>query len=152
MKIAVITGAVAALAAGAIATPTFAQDYCHEHRQSNGTAGAVVGGLAGAVLGSQVAGHGARTEGSVIGGIAGALIGNSIGRSSAKCDGYGYYDGRYDHGRYYSAPAYSSGYYNNRYDGRYDGRYGYNGYYGRHHDSGYYNNGYYNNGYSYYPY
>src|SRR6266852_2486681 len=39
----------------------------------------------GAVLGSQVSGHGARTEGSVIGGMGGALVGGAVGDGSVKC-------------------------------------------------------------------
>jgi hypothetical protein len=142
MQVRAITGAaIAALAVGAIATPSFAQDPCHQHKRSNGTAGAVLGGIAGAVIGSNIPHHhGARTGGAIIGGVAGAAIGNSIGRSSTHCDGYTYYNGRY----YYNQP--STSYYN----GYYDGRYGYNGYYSRPYYNGYYDNGYYNNGY--YPY
>jgi hypothetical protein len=137
MKVRAITGAViAALAAGAIATPSFAQDPCHRQQHNNGTAGAVIGGLAGAVIGSNVAGHGARTGGSILGALAGAAIGNNIGRASTKCDGR--YSSYYN-GRYYDRPAYSNGYYNGAYDGRYGANNGdysrprYNGY-----DHGYY--------------
>jgi hypothetical protein len=139
MNVRMITGAaIAALAAGAIASPSFAQDPCHQRKHNNGTAGAVIGGLAGAVLGSNVAGHGARTGGTIIGGVAGAAIGNNIGRSSTHCDGrYSYYY----NGRYYDHPVYGNNYYN----GGYDGRYGSN--------NGYYSNGYYdNNGYYHRPY
>lgn len=123
MKTAAITGAVlAALAAGALATPSFARDPCQQEKHNKGTAGAVIGGLAGAVLGSNVAGHGAKTEGSVIGGVAGAAIGNNIGRSGVKCDGYSYYNpngGYYDrdgHWHSYSANArYNNGYYAGQY-------------------------------------
>lgn len=114
--------ALTLVGAASVATPGFARDYgyrsgVHEAcrvKQKNGqTAGALIGGLAGAVLGSNVAGRGDRTEGAVIGGVAGALIGNSIGRSSAKssyvCDArdarysyrnYGYRDYRYSAYRY----------------------------------------------------
>lgn len=100
MQVRAITGAaIAALAAGAIATPSFAQDPCHQKQHNNGTAGAVLGGLAGAVIGSNVTSHrGSRTGGAIIGGLAGAAIGNNIGRSSAKCDG------RYT---YYNQPSYN---------------------------------------------
>jgi hypothetical protein len=125
MKTAAVTGAVlAALAAGALATPSFARDPCEQHKHNNGTAGAVIGGLAGAVLGSNVAGHGAKTEGSIIGGVAGAAIGNNIGRSGVKCDGYSYYNPR---GGYYDRDGHwhsysTSAYYNN--NGYYAGQYG----------------------------
>jgi hypothetical protein len=142
MQVRAITGAaIAALAAGAIATPSFAQDPCHRQQHNNGTAGAVIGGLAGAAIGSNVAGHGARTGGTILGGLAGAAIGNNIGRSSTKCDGrYSYYY----NGRYYDRPAYGNTYYNGAYDGRYGSN---NSYYGRQRYNGY-NNNYYNNGYN----
>jgi hypothetical protein len=122
-----ITGAlIAATAAGALAVPTFASaqpygyyyDDCRAREHSNGAAGTIIGGIAGALLGSSVAPHhGNRAGGAAIGGVAGALIGNSIGRSSAKENSYacnGAYDRRY-YGSY-SAPTY---YYNGGYDGRY---------------------------------
>src|SRR4030095_14213831 len=90
-KIATASASLALVGAAAAATPTFAQPYgygayeaCHDKKSDNGTTGAVIGGLAGAVLGSQVAGRGDRTEGAVIGGLAGVLLGNVVGRDSAK--------------------------------------------------------------------
>ena len=117
MQVRAITGAaIAALAAAAIATPSFARNPCQQQKHNNGTAGAVIGGIAGAVLGSNVAGHGAKTEGSVIGGVAGAAIGSNIARSSTKCSSrYSYYY----NGRYYDRPVYGETYYNGAYDGRY---------------------------------
>ena len=130
---------IAATAAGALAVPTFASaqpygyyDDCRAKEHSNGAAGTIIGGIAGALLGSSVAPHhGNRAGAAAIGGVTGAVIGNSIGRSSAKsnsyaCNGYTR-DGRYysydSRGYYsgYSAPTY--------YNGGYDGRYGYNTYY-----------------------
>ncbi len=49
--------------------------------QSNSILGAVVGGLAGAALGSQVGGGSGRTAATVIGGVAGAAIGNQVMRN-----------------------------------------------------------------------
>ena len=49
--------------------------------QSNNILGAVVGGLAGAVLGSQVGGGSGRTAATVLGGVAGAAIGNQVMRN-----------------------------------------------------------------------
>ena len=129
MKTIRITSAalIAATAIGGVAAPSlasaqpygsYAYDDCRAREHSNGTAGAIIGGIAGALLGSSVAPHhGNRAGGAAIGGVAGALIGNSIGRSSAKDNSYacnGYYDGRG-----YSAPT-------RYYNGGYDGRYGYN--------------------------
>lgn len=125
MKTAAITGAVlAALAAGAIATPSSARDPCEQRKHNNGTAGAVLGGIAGAVLGHNIGHHGGRTGGAIIGGVAGAAVGNNIGRSGTKCDGYAYYNqngGYYDRdGRWHS---YSTNYQYGSNSGYYD-RYG----------------------------
>ena len=99
MKTATITGAViAALAVGALATPSFAQPYGAPYnsdcRRSDGAGGAVIGGIAGALLGSNLAAHhGGRAGGAAIGGVAGALIGNSIARGSQSCGYQGYSSG-----------------------------------------------------------
>ena len=52
--------------------------YC---RRDNGTTGLLIGGAAGALAGSEIAGRGDRTVGAIIGGIGGALLGRSIDRS-----------------------------------------------------------------------
>jgi hypothetical protein len=147
MKTAAFTGvAIAALAATAIATPSLARDPCQQHKHNSGTTGAVIGGLAGAVLGSNVAGHGAKTEGSIIGGVAGAALGNSIGRDSVDCDGYAYYQrGYYDSDGHWHAYASNRSYYS-----PYAGQYGYNSsYYSPYYATPY--NDYYD-GYAYAPY
>jgi uncharacterized protein YcfJ len=126
MKAAAISGAViAALAAGALATPTFAQPYrgyaYDNDCRSDGTAGAVIGGIAGAVLGSNLASHhGGRAGGAALGGVAGALIGNSIARSNNSCE-------RYDrsYSQAYAAPVYG---YDSAYAYGYDNRYERRGY------------------------
>ncbi|WP_373486444.1 glycine zipper 2TM domain-containing protein [Blastomonas sp.] len=51
--------------------------YC---RRDNGTTGLLIGGAAGALAGSEIAGRGDRTVGAIIGGIGGALLGRSIDR------------------------------------------------------------------------
>lgn len=51
--------------------------YC---RRNNGTTGLLIGGAAGALAGSEIAGRGDRTVGAIIGGIGGALLGRSIDR------------------------------------------------------------------------
>ncbi|MFL5296527.1 MAG: glycine zipper domain-containing protein [Phenylobacterium sp.] len=164
MKTATIsTAVIAALAAGTVAVPTIStaqpygayRDDCRAREHSNGTAGAVIGGIAGALLGSSVAPHhGNRAGGAAIGGVTGAVVGNSIGRSSGKsnCYNQGYYQngryysydqrqGYYRDGRYYSyAPTYSAPTY---YSGRYDGRYGSNTYYAPRYDYRYQTPSYY---------
>ena len=47
-----------------------------------GILGAVVGGLAGAAIGSQIGGGSGRTAATVLGGVAGAAVGNQIARNS----------------------------------------------------------------------
>ncbi|MBQ0937309.1 outer membrane lipoprotein [Ideonella paludis] len=52
-------------------------------RQSTTGAGAVIGGVAGAVLGRQVGSGNGRTAGTVLGAVGGALIGNEIEKQQA---------------------------------------------------------------------
>ena len=103
MKIAALSAtALALVTAGAVATPSFAQDYrgygygygdgradaCQAKQHDSGTTGAVLGGIAGALIGSNLASHhGGRTGGMALGAVAGAVLGNNIGRSSAKSSG-----------------------------------------------------------------
>ncbi len=49
-------------------------------RRSDGTTGTIIGGAAGALIGSEIAGRGDRTLGAVLGGVLGAVIGNSVDR------------------------------------------------------------------------
>lgn len=49
---------------------------------SNNILGAVVGGLAGAVLGNQIGSGSGRTAATVLGGVAGAAVGNQVMRNS----------------------------------------------------------------------
>ncbi len=66
-------------------------DYCDNSGRR--AAGTVFGGVAGAAIGSGVAGRGDRTEGAVIGGVLGALAGNAVSRGNDRCDSRGYRDG-----------------------------------------------------------
>ena len=57
--------------------------YC---RRSDGTTGLIIGGVAGALLGREVAGYrGDRTAGAIIGGAIGALAGKAIDKNNARC-------------------------------------------------------------------
>lgn len=56
--------------------------YC---RRDDGTTGLLIGGAAGAVIGSQVAGRGDKTLGALLGGVGGALLGREIDRSDYRC-------------------------------------------------------------------
>lgn len=58
---------------------------CERARQDASNQGAVVGGVAGAVIGSNVAGNGAKSEGGVIGAIAGATVGRDVAKKDHRC-------------------------------------------------------------------
>src|SRR5262245_46892347 len=63
----------------------YSYDPCKRDKTNRGTAGALVGGGMGAVIGSNAAARNARTEGALLGGLLGAIIGGSVGNSSAAC-------------------------------------------------------------------
>lgn len=54
---------------------------CHR----DGTTGAIIGAIAGGLLGNGLAGYGDRTLGTVLGGAGGALAGRAIERSGNRC-------------------------------------------------------------------
>lgn len=56
--------------------------YC---RRSDGSAGLIVGGLAGGVLGNIIAPGGSKTLGTIIGAAGGAAIGSSVDRGEVRC-------------------------------------------------------------------
>lgn len=58
---------------------------CEKRRQEASNQGAVVGGVAGAVIGSNVAGNGAKSEGGVLGALAGATVGRDIAKEDHRC-------------------------------------------------------------------
>jgi hypothetical protein len=58
----------------------YGRGYYDRHHRCDGTGGAIIGAIAGGLLGNAVAGYGDRTAGTIIGGGAGALAGNAIGR------------------------------------------------------------------------
>jgi len=57
--------------------------YC---KRRDGTRGAIVGGLAGGVLGNIIAPNGSKTLGTVIGAAGGALAGRQIDRGNIRCE------------------------------------------------------------------
>ena len=59
---------------------------CAEAKSNNQLAGGILGALAGAAIGSNVAKGGGRTGGAIIGGVAGAAVGSSIAKGETKCD------------------------------------------------------------------
>src|SRR5690349_11075873 len=74
-----------AAAAEAKAREAEARIQCEKERQEASNRGAVVGGIAGAVVGSQVAGNGAKSEGGVLGATAGVLAGRQIAKKDHGC-------------------------------------------------------------------
>jgi Glycine zipper 2TM domain len=122
--------AASAFALMAIAQPAQAQQYrtyhdehvavqqqCSQSRQNRTVGGAIIGGLAGALLGREVADRGVRGEGAALGAVVGAAAGAGIGRSTARC---GQVQGSYD--PYYGQNQYpNQGYYGN--DGYSNGGY-----------------------------
>lgn len=58
---------------------------CHEEKKDNEVGGALLGGIAGAVLGSNVARGGGREGGAIIGGVGGAALGANIAKNSTHC-------------------------------------------------------------------
>jgi len=101
--------AAAAMIAGLLGAPTvaaaqsrhhgyqpdgaYAYDGCRRTQVDRGTGGALVGAGLGAMAGSGVAGHGARTEGAVLGGLLGAIIGANVGKAGAACEAGEYQQG-----------------------------------------------------------
>lgn len=62
------------------------QQQCQRARNNNTVAGAIIGGIAGAVLGSNAAARGHRGDGTALGAVVGATAGGAIGRSSTRCN------------------------------------------------------------------
>lgn len=55
-------------------------------RRNDGTTGLLIGGVAGGLLGREVAGrHGDRTAGFLLGAVGGALVGRAIDRNGSSC-------------------------------------------------------------------
>lgn len=66
-------------------TTGYYYDACKRDQTQRGTMGAVLGGGAGAVIGSNAAARNARTEGALLGGLLGAIAGGVVGNKSAAC-------------------------------------------------------------------
>ena len=92
-------------------------DPCRRDQTQRGTAGALIGGGMGAVIGSNAAARNARTEGALLGGALGALGGAAVGKNSAACGGTTYRAPQTTYNGYYGQPA-DNGYYARSYDDR----------------------------------
>ncbi|WP_296600581.1 glycine zipper 2TM domain-containing protein [Phenylobacterium sp.] len=67
------------------ASNSYNYDPCRRDANQRGTAGALIGGGMGAVIGSNAAARNARTEGALLGGLLGAIAGGVIGNKTAAC-------------------------------------------------------------------
>lgn len=85
------------------------QEQCRDSRTNRAIGGAIIGGIAGALLGREVADRGVRGEGAVVGAVVGSVAGAGVGRATANCDTrvqgsydpyYGQPDRRYGEGSY----------------------------------------------------
>lgn len=111
---------------GAQAAPYYGRDTTYNapvtcrNDHSAATAGTILGALAGAALGSNVAASGHRTGGAVLGGVVGAGIGASVGNAHDRyrCDTRGPYYGYNDTIAYREDRGYRSGRYDNSYYNR----------------------------------
>ena len=81
----VALGAAAAASAQPYGPGYSNYDPCRREANGRGVTGALVGGAGGAVIGSQLAASGHRTDGSLLGGIVGAIAGATIGHKTAAC-------------------------------------------------------------------
>lgn len=61
-------------------------DQCQRSTTNREVGGAILGGIAGAVLGNNIGQGPGRAGGSIIGGVAGAAVGANVGKASAACD------------------------------------------------------------------
>lgn len=61
------------------------QQQCQSSRNNRTVTGALIGGIAGALLGREVANRGVRGEGALLGAVVGATAGGAMGRTSARC-------------------------------------------------------------------
>jgi len=78
----------------AVAAPSLsnAATRCERDSSGNRVAGTVIGGVAGALLGSAIAGNSSNTAGTVVGGVAGAIAGNQIAKRGDEPCPQGYYE------------------------------------------------------------
>ncbi len=77
----------------AVAAPSLSNAAARCERSSgNRAAGTVIGGVAGALLGSAIAGNSSNTAGTVVGGVAGAIAGNQIAKRNNEPCPQGYYE------------------------------------------------------------
>jgi hypothetical protein len=96
---------------------TYAGPVTCRNDHSARTAGTILGALAGAALGSNIAAGGHRTDGAILGGVVGAGVGNAVGNAHDRyrCDGRGPYYSYSDTVAYREDRGYRSGRYDYSY-------------------------------------
>lgn len=132
--------ALAVQPAAAQRYPTYHDEYvatqqqCQQSRNGNTVVGAALGGIAGAVLGSNAAARGHRSDGGLLGAVVGAAAGAAIARSNTRCPQVP--QGSYDPYNGQSYQTYPDGYGRDPYDnsGLEGGPYRQSGYDGRYDD------------------
>lgn len=105
---------VLALGGAGVASAQSYDGYCYQKQKDAGRDGAIVGAVAGGLVGSQVSKN-ERGLGAVAGAVVGGLIGNNVGKKSVKCYQNRYYS--YEDGYYQPnppPPGYVVSYYNER--------------------------------------
>ncbi len=65
----------------------YANSPCERAARASQATGGVIGALAGAAIGSNIAASGVRAEGAVLGALVGGALGANVGRASAYYDG-----------------------------------------------------------------
>jgi len=88
---AIAVGVGLGLIGGGVASAQSVDPACRQANNQAATNDTIVGGLAGALLGTAVAGKHQKLEGAAVGGVGGALLGNVVGQSSAQPCTPGYY-------------------------------------------------------------
>lgn len=87
-----LSWATSLTAAALIPMIATAQPSCEEQHRDR-VVGTVAGAGVGALLGSLIAGNGNRTAGGIVGGLGGAVLGNQISKPHGDCaHAYGFYD------------------------------------------------------------
>ena len=116
-----LSGAIALTAATLIAgfAPTSAEarsrsydGFCYQKNDNTRTKGTVIGAIAGAVVGSNVAGGGNKTEGSILGAVVGGVLGSQVGAQVKETNRNNCLNNRYYvfSGGYYTPSAPPRGY------------------------------------------
>ena len=91
-------------------------DRCERREDRSKVVGGLIGALAGAAIGNNVAATNSQTEGTVLGALVGGAIGANIGEKAADCDDDGYYYTYAQTYDYREPRTYRSGQRSGRYD------------------------------------